>query len=432
MNLLALSINHNSAPVELREALFLQKEEIDEFINKVKGNLLTEGLIISTCNRTEIYGLPAGQEIGFDNILNFLLNQKPVPQIRNEHFKNYFSRDAVKHLFRVITGIDSMLIGDNQIYHQVKDSFLISEKNHFSGFLMKRLFDAAIKTGKRAISETDISEGAVTVSYAAVQLVEKIFSSLNKKAALVIGAGETGEIAAKHLKEKGIGKLSITNRTLEKAEKIAGNLNAKILPFGNFKEFLHEHDIVISATKSEGFILSKDDIHAMMKKRNFSPTVLMDIAVPRDIDPAAKEIDYVFYNDIDSLSIIVEQNLAKRKDEIPRVERIIEEEVSAFFNWYNSLEIAPTIKHLRDIFETIRSEEISKNKNRFNPEDQEKIEIITRRIINKILHNPTVELKKLTETGTNSDETAMKISIIRELFGMEPKSETGEEKEDNI
>jgi glutamyl-tRNA reductase len=418
MNLLALSINHNSAPVELREALFLQKEEIDEFINKAKGNILNEGLVISTCNRTEIYGLPANEEIGFDHILKFLLSRKPVSQIKNEHFKNYFSRDAVTHLFRVITGIDSMLIGDNQIYHQVKDSFLISEKNQFSGFLMKRLFDAAIKTGKRAISETEICEGAVTVSYAAVQLVEKIFSNLNKKSALVIGAGETGEIAAKHLKEKGIGKLYITNRTLERAEKVAEELNAKIIPFINFKEFLHEYDIVISATSSEGFIISKDDIRAVMKKRNFSPTVLMDIAVPRDIDPAVKEIDYVFYNDIDSLNIIVEQNLAKRVDEIPKVEKIIEEEVAAFFNWYNSLEVAPTIKNLRDIFENIRSEEISKNKNRFSPEDQEKLEIITRRIINKILHHPTIELKKLNAAGNNPDEAAMKISIIRELFGI--------------
>ncbi len=432
MNLLALSISHNSAPVELREAFFLQKEEIDEFINKAKGNLLTEGLVISTCNRTEIYGFPAGNEIGFEHVLKFLLSQKPVPQIKNEHFKNYFSKDAVNHLFRVITGIDSMLIGDNQIYHQVKDSFLISERNKFSGFLMKRLFDAAIKTGKRAISETEIREGAVTVSYAAVQLVEKIFSSLNKKSALVIGAGETGEIAAKHLKEKGIGKLYITNRTLEKAEKVAENLNAKIIPFGNFKEFLHEYDIVISATRSEGFILLKDDIQLMMKKRNYSPTVLMDIAVPRDIDPSVKDMDYVFYNDIDSLNIIVEQNLAKRKDEIPKVEKIVEEEAAAFFNWYNSLEIAPTIKNLRDIFENIRLEEINKNKNRFNPEDQEKLDVITKRIINKILHLPTVELKKLNETGNNSDEASMKISIIRDLFGIGKNSDTTDEKEDNI
>lgn len=431
MNLLALSISHNSAPVEFREALFLQKEEIDEFIAKAKGNILSEGLVISTCNRTEIYGLPAAPEISFDHILKFLLNQKPVPKIKNEHFKNYFSREAVNHLFRVITGIDSMLIGDNQIYHQVKDSFLISEKNQFAGFLMKKLFDAAIKTGKRAISESEISEGAVTVSYAAVQLVEKIFSNLSKKSALVIGAGETGEIAAKHLKERGIGKLSITNRTLERAEKIAGKLNAKIIPFADFKENLPEYDIVISATRSEGLILNKDDIQLMMKKRNFIPTVLMDIAVPRDIDPASKEIDYVFYNDIDSLNIIVEQNLAKRKDEIPKVEKIIEEEVSTFFNWYNSLEIAPTIKDLRDIFENIRSEEISKNKNRFNSEDHEKLEIITKRIINKILHNPTVELKKLTERGNNSDEAEMKISIIRELFGIGRDSAKSED-EDNI
>ncbi|HSR18817.1 MAG TPA: hypothetical protein VLM39_12065, partial [Ignavibacteriaceae bacterium] len=173
-------------------------------------------------------------------------------------------------------------------------------------------------------------------------------------------------------------------------------------------------------------------IRLMIKKRNYSPTVLMDIAVPRDIDPSVKEIDYVFYKDIDSLNIIVEQNLAKRKDEIPKVEKIVEEEAAAFFNWYNSLEIAPTIKNLRDIFENIRLEEINKNKNRFNPEDQEKLDIITKRIINKILHQPTVELKKLNETGNNSDEASMKISIIRDLFGISKNSDTPNEKEDNI
>jgi glutamyl-tRNA reductase len=288
----------------------------------------------------------------------------------------------------------------------------------FAGVLMKRVFDAAIKTGKRAISETEISEGAVTVSYAAVQLIEKIFSNISKKTALIIGAGESGELAAKHLRDRGIGRLVITNRTLERADKIARALDAEVVSFDVFKEKLHEYDIILSATSAENLILTKEDIRNSMKKRNYSSMVLMDIAVPRDIDPASKEIDYVFYHDIDSLNIIVEQNLSKRKFEVPRVEKIINEEIDVFISWYNSLEVAPTIKDLRDYFENVRADEVGKNKNRFSSEDQEKLEIITKRIINKILHQPTVELKKINEDGSSPEETAVKVSILRDIFGI--------------
>jgi glutamyl-tRNA reductase len=419
MNLLAVSISHHTAPIELREALYFGDEEIKKFVEKVKGTLFNEGLVISTCNRTEIYGIPVKSELQYSEVFDFINGVKPVNGIKQDHFKSLISQEAVTHLFEVITGIDSLLIGDNQIYHQVKDSFQLSENLHFAGFLMKRLFDSAIKTGKRAITETEISEGAVTVSYAAVQLIEKIFSNLGKKSALVIGTGESGEIAAKHLMERGIGKLAVTNRTITKAEAVAKKLNAKIIPFENFKDYIHEYDIIISATSSENLILTKDDIKTAMKKRSYANMVLMDIAIPRDIDPASKEIDYVFYNDIDSLNIIVAQNLEKRKEEIPKVQKIINEEVQNFFDWYNSLEVAPTIKSLRDYFEAVRTDEVDKNKNRFSPEDQEKLEIVTKRIINKILHHPTLELRKLTQSNNSIDETAIKMSLLRDLFGID-------------
>lgn len=314
-------------------------------------------------------------------------------------------------------------------FKQVKDSFQLTEDLNFSGVLSKRIFDAAVKTGKRAINETEISEGAVTVSFAAVQLIEKIFSNLGKKSALIIGAGETGEIAAKHLRDRNIGRLSISNRTIDRAEKLASSLNARIIPFSNFKEYINDYDIIVSATSAPELILSKEDIETAMKRRNYAPMILMDIAVPRDIDPASKKIDYVFYHDIDSLNIIVEQNLAKRRDEIPKVENIIKEELDSFIGWYNSLEATPTIKSIRDYFENIRAEEIEKNKNRFTNEDQEKLEIITKRIINKILHHPMVELKKLSGEENNRDDMATRISIIRELFGIDKSNSTDDKTE---
>jgi glutamyl-tRNA reductase len=429
MNLIGISINHRTAPVELREAVHLSDTEIRSFIQKLRGKIFAEGLIISTCNRTEVYGIPA-TEVSHSDIEYLLTSEKSASgsdgqNLKPDNFQVFSSRGAVEHLFYVITGIDSLLIGDNQIFKQVKDSFQIAEEEQFSGVLLKRVFDYAIKAGKRAITETEISEGAVTVSFAAVQLIEKIFSNISKKSALVIGAGETGEIAARHLRDRGIGKLTITNRTPEKAVALAEPVHAKVLPFANFKESLPEYDIILSATSSPDLILTREDIVAAMKKRNYESLVLMDIAIPRDIDPRVKTIDYVFYNDIDSLNIIVEQNLTKRKEEIPRVKKIVEEEADSLFSWYNSLEAAPTIRTLRDYFESIRAEEVDKNKNRFSAEDQEKLDIVTKRIINKILHQPTVELKKFAESHKNAEEAAAKISIIRELFGIDKQNGEG-------
>jgi glutamyl-tRNA reductase len=420
MNLFAISINHRTAPVELREALYLKDDEIRSFINFAKENLLNEGLVLSTCNRTEIFGIPNNNELSHDKIQNLLLNFKPSQNITEQHFQNYISRDAVKHLLSVATGVDSMLVGDNQVFKQVKDSFQIAEESHFAGYIMRRVFDAAIRAGKRAITETGISEGAVTVSYAAVQLTEKIFSNLNKKSALVIGTGETGEIAAKHLVEKGIGNLAVTNRTQEKAEALAQKLNAKVIPFNEFRDSINKHDIIISATSSPEILIRKSDIKNALRKRNNNPMILMDIALPRDIDPETKEIDYVFYHDLDSLNIIVEQNLFKRKAEIPKVEEIIEEELDNYFEWYNSLQAAPAIKDLRDLFEEIRNDEVEKNKNKFSAGDQEKLDIVTKRIINKLLHHPTIELRKADDISAGNDSKT-KIGIIRDLFGLTSK-----------
>lgn len=426
MNLIAISINHRTAPVELREAVYLKEDEIRPFINLAKDSQIKEGLILSTCNRTEIFGIPNTNETTHENFQILLLKFKQSQNITEQHFQKYFSRDAVKHLFSVATGIDSLLIGDNQVFKQVKDSFQIAEENNFAGYIMHRIFDAAIRTGKRAISETAISEGAVTVSYAAVQLTEKIFSNLSKKSALVIGTGETGEIAAKHLAEKGIGSLAVTNRTQNKAEKLVQKLNAKVIPFAEFRESIYKYDIIISATASPEILVTKDDVKNALKKRSNNPMILMDIAIPRDIDPETKKIDYVFYHDLDSLNIIVEQNLSKRKSEIPRVERIIEEELDNFWEWYNSLQAAPAIKDLRDFFEEIRIEEVEKNKNKFANEDKEKLDIVTKRIINKILHHPTIELRKTGESSGSSD-TATKIGIIRDLFGIGSQKKSGKE-----
>lgn len=418
MDILAVSVNHKTAPVELRESLHLSPEEIKVYLDELKGKYFSEGFIISTCNRTEIYGIPSASGINYLDLEKFLIERKPVGEISDDNFQKFFSCSALNHLFRVASGIDSLMVGDNQILGQVKESFQMAEEKNFAGFLMKRVFDSAARVGKRVKTETTISDGAITVSYAAIQLIEKIFSNLNKKSALVIGTGETGELAAKHLRDKGIGRLVLTNRTLSKAESVAENLSARVVPFDQFRANLHEYDIIVSATSAPEIIITQDDVKAMMKKRGQTASVFMDIAVPRDISPDIKKIDNVFYYDIDSLNIIVDQNLKKRRDEIPKVQNIITEELVAFYNWYNALEIAPTIKSLRDHFEEIRAEEVRNQINKFTDSDREKLEIITKRIVNKLLHHPTVELRKVAEQGVQSPEAMAKIAILRELFGI--------------
>jgi glutamyl-tRNA reductase len=425
MNLIGISINHRTAKVELRESLNLNVSEVKNFIKILKNNLLKEGLIISTCNRTEVIGIPYTNNISYQDLINALIQFKRFENLSDDNFEKFKFLQVIEHLFRLVSGIDSMLIGDNQIFKQVKDSFQIADEENFIGFYLKKIMDFSLRVGKRSISETAISEGAVTVSFAAVQLIEKIFANLSKKSALIIGTGETGEIASKHLRDKGVTRLALTNRTFDKAEKLAKELNTAVFPFDNFKEHLYKFDIIVSATGSQELILTKDDIQKAMKKRNLEPMVIVDIAVPRDVDPECKNLENVFYNDIDSLNIIVELNLQKRKNEIPKVEKIIYDELNNFSEWLNSLQVSPVIKSLRDKFESIKFEEVQNNINRFSVDDREKLELVTKRIINKILHQPTNEIKKLaTETNTQ-DLNRIKLSLVQELFGLNNFNEQG-------
>lgn len=424
MNIIGTSLNHRTAPIEIRESLHLSKNEIDELIPLLKERYFSEGFILSTCNRTEIFGFPKDEKTEIAEVQNFIINYKHVDGLKKTNFANFFSCGAIKHIFSVASGIDSLIIGDSQIHAQVKDSFQIATDHHFAGSILKKVFDSTVKVGKRAINETGIGEGAVSVSYAAIQVIEKIYASFENKSALVIGAGETGELAARHLRDKGIGKLAISNRTLTKAETVAEMLHAEIIPFNSIEDNLHNFDIIVSATSAEGYVISYDQIKNSIKKRRGNPIVVMDIALPRDIDPKVAKIDNVFYHDIDSLKIIVEQNLKRREKEIPKVESIIMDEMVNLFSWYNALEVVPAIKGLRDFFEEIRSEEVEKIKNKVTPEDLRKLDEMTKRLIGRLLHNPTIKLRQLAESGVNYQDVANYTYIIRDLF--ETETETAE------
>jgi len=432
MNLIGITINHKTASIELREALHLNQEESSQLISNLKRDILSEGFVLSTCNRTEVFGFPYQENISSKILYEQLLKVKHVQDIKPENVLHYFSCGAAKHIAEVTCGIDSLILGDSQILSQVKSAFSLSEDMGFTNTITRRMSEMVIHAGKRSIRETMIGEGAVTISYAAIQVVEKIFANLDKKSALVIGAGETGELAAVHLRDKNIGKITITNRTEAKSKLLAQKINGSFLPFEKYKEHLHEYDVILSATSSDNLLITKKEISKAMRNRRGAPVCLMDIALPRDIDPDSKKIDNVFYHDIDSLNIIVDNNLDRRKDEIPKIKSIINEELVGFFSWYNTLDIVPTIKSFRSFFEDIRDDELRKIKHKLNDEEFNKVEAMAKRLVGRILHNPTLQLKNLAESGTNIQEASTSAHFIKDLFKLngtthEESSEEGSE-----
>ncbi len=421
MNIFCLGINHRTAPVEIREKLWFSVNEIPNVLANLQEQQLKELVLVSTCNRTELYYVPHEGRVNSDPLWKVLAKEKGVDaSVEMKHFYSLSSVMAVKHIFSVSSGIDSMVLGDVQILNQMKEAFTIAQGVQSPGLILNRLFNTAFRVGKRARSETEIGEGAVSISYAAAELASKIFEDLTKHTALLIGAGETGELTAKHLAARNLGNLLITNRTRKRAEELAANLNGSVIDFDKLIEELTHVDIVISSVDSPSYIATANDLQKVMKHRGNKPIFLIDIGVPRNIDPKANEIDNVFLHDIDALNHIIDKNLAHRRTEVPMIQQIILDELTQFKTWYDSLEVTPTIQQLREHFEKIRYDEVKKHIHQFSKDKHEEIEILTKRILNKILHTPIVNLKNRT-TEHSPEETRTKIHILRRLFGLDRK-----------
>ncbi len=432
MSVVVFGINHRTAPLEIRETLWLSSDEVRSVITDFKAHYFSECFLVSTCNRTELYGVidekvtPSPAHV-LAELQKRFLTMKAVSVVREENIYLLQEYHAIHHLFKVASGVDSMVVGDIQILSQVKDAFAISTELKTTGMLLNRLLQATLHVAKRVRSETTITEGAVSVSYAAIELASKIFSDLSSKSALLIGAGETGELTAKHLIGKGIGTLSITNRTRSKADELAATLGGTVVDFESFLPTLSHVDIVVSSINTPNYIITKDHIRKVMKERSYRPLFIFDIGVPRNIDPHANEIDSVFVHDLDSIAKIVDQNLQKRKNELPKVNSIILDELKEFHGWRTSLQVNPTIQDLRQYFESVRNEEVLKNINRFSPENRGLVELVTKRIVNKLLHTPTTQLRN------GHDDTAelktVKLQFIRELFGLHQSRSPNDTKE---
>lgn len=418
MNIFLLGTNHKTADIEFREKLAIEPHRLPAALDSLKErDELNECLILSTCNRTEIYGIGTSPSQMDKSILDFLSRQFGLSL---EKKQNYFYRmkevDAVLHLFRVAAGLDSMVLGEPQILGQLKDAFQIAGEQGATGVILNRLLHHSFTAGKRVRSETALGAGAVSVAYAAVELAQKIFRDLSKHRVLLLGAGETGELTAKHLREKGIGKIYISNRTPEKAAKIAAALDSEAVEFSRIAEQIPQVDILIGATHAPHYLIDSPTIQKMVSARGTNPLFMIDMGVPRNFDPTINRLESVFLHNIDDLQQIVDRNLEKRRLEIPKAENILSQEVESFLEWKKSLQVTPTVVSLRKRFEELRQKELKKYRNKTTESEYKKMDMISRAVLNKVLHAPMVELRKY---GNGHPDGFLRVNVVRELFGLE-------------
>ncbi len=399
MHILLIGLNHKSAPVEIRECLAFSNEDAGEALPAVTAfSDIEEAMLISTCNRMEFLLISNNAPESAKTVKSFLAEFKKTPQHRFEEALYIYKDDeAVRHIFRVASSLDSMVVGEPQILGQIKEAYRQSNELKTSGVILNRLLHKAFSVAKRVRTETGISDHAVSISYAAVELAKKIFDDLKGKEALLIGAGEMAVLALEHLAKNGIDKIFVANRTFERAVEVADRFKGTPIRFEEIVDGLLSVDIVISSTGAPHHILTYKDVRPLMRPRRNRSLFFIDIAVPRDIDPNINRIDNVYVYDIDDLKGVIDKNVEERRKEAIRGDRIVEEGAIQFRNWFKSLEVTPTIVALRNKAETIRKAELKKTLSglkSISDNDRVAIEQLTASICNKILHDPTIFLKK--------------------------------------
>ncbi len=419
-----VGLNHKTAPVEVRERFALEKsglhplETLREEVPEVE-----EALYLSTCNRVEFLFTSKEPDRALRGLKEFLSKKTGLKQESFEpHLYTLKGSDAVRHLFRVASGLDSMVLGEPQILGQVKDAYRKAVEFRTTGPVLNRLLHKTFSVAKRVRTETGIGSHAVSVSYAAVELAKKIFGSLRGKVALLVGAGEMAELAAQHLLSAGVSKMLVANRTLSRAIELAERFGGEAYGLDELKECLLKSDIVISSTGAPGYIITKDTIKPLLRKRKMRPIFFIDIAVPRDVDPEVNALENVYVFDIDDLKQVVEENIERRKKEATRAEKIVEEEVIKFSRWLKELAVYPTIKALKAKAEEIKRRELAKtlSKVELDPEKRRAIEVLLDSVIQKLLHDPITYLK----SGYHR-EGRDAVVVVRRIFNLD--QDRGEE-----
>jgi glutamyl-tRNA reductase len=420
VHLLLVGASHRTAPVELRERLDFGSRGLDAAVRALAGReSAAEAVVISTCNRAELYVVCEQPTTAVDDLIRFIaeFHQMPAEQIR-PHLYSHIDHDVARHLFRVSSGLDSMVVGEPQILGQIKEAYGVATTVQTAGPLLNKLFHWAFGVGKRVRTETALAEGAVSVSFAAVSLAKKIFGNLGGRRVLVVGAGEMGKLTALHLKAQGVAAVVITSRTLAHAQQLAEDVGGTVAAWDTLPQALLDSDIVITSTGASTPILSKAQVKEAVPASRTRPLFLIDIAVPRDVDPRAAEIEQVFLYNIDDLQSIVRENLQKRGHEVSRAEQIVEEEVSKFATWHRSREAVPTIVALRQRFEAVRKAELERLEPKLSslpPDARSRVEDVTRLIIEKLLLQPTEQLKQVDD----KERVAQYTEALTRLFGLD-------------
>lgn len=420
MDIVLVGMNHRSAPLEVRERLAVGRHALCDVLCGLKGRTrLYECAMISTCNRVEVYGVTEESDTAVEAIGDFLSEHSGQPKSSFE--RNLYvgkQPQSVRHVFRVASGLDAMMVGEKEIVAQVKEAYEKAAQAQCIGSVLNALFQRAMKASKRVRSETRIDTGAVSVSSAAVELARKIFGDLSDKTVMIVGAGQTAEQTLEHLAQCGTGSIVASNRSFEKAQELAERFGGRAMRLDEGIEELGTVDIVVSSTAAPRTLIGKDAVRRAMKRRRNKPLFLIDIAVPRDIDGEVNRIDNVYLYNIDDLKEIAEANLRRREAEVAEGERIVGEEVGGFMAWLKSLEAAPLIRRLHERFESVRAEELRRALAQLpglSEEARAKVDWMTQRMMKRLLHNPSIRIKGVARQR----DGAATLGVVAELFGLD-------------
>ena len=422
MKLVCLGLSHKTAPVDVREVLAVARDDLSTVLQQLVGlDAIAEMLIISTCNRVEFYGVPAAGASSDDvigAITHYLCNEKQATSARiARHTFNFHGKHALEHLFLVASSLESMVVGEPQILGQVKEAYGGAIEAGTVGPVLRSVMDRALRTAKRIRTETQVAAGAISVSWVAVELARRIFSDLANCTVLVLGAGKMAELAAQNLKENGAPNVIIANRSYERALKLAEAHGWQARAFGDLPFLLERVDIVISSTGSPRFVIGPDTVDGVMRKRKYRSLFMVDIAVPRDIDPRVGDVENVYLYNMDDLEEVTRKNRDERQREVDAAREIVGSEVERYLQWQAGQAITPVITSLRKKVMAIREAELDRSEKvlRDLTEDQRKVvERMTMAMINKFLHEPTVRLKR---EGNNLDGQRL-VEAVRDLFNL--------------
>jgi glutamyl-tRNA reductase len=418
MEIVLVGLNHRTAPVEVRERVSFTGEQAQQAAAELRASgILEETLVLSTCNRSEIYGVPPEDVKKSATVLASYLSSfhEVAPDALSASLYHHYDRDAVRHLYRVSSGLDSMLLGEAEILGQVREAYRVAHGQGRTGPVLNRLFQGALEVGKRVRSETELGMRPMSVASAGVKLAERIFGKLNERCALVLGAGTIGEQVVSQLRDREVGRLYVMNRSQEKAAQLAREFGGKVIPWGEWDQSLALPDVIVSSVASEEPVLLGDTVKQAMVARKNRALLVMDLGVPRNVDPALVDLYNVYLFNLDDLTEVVRQNRAAREEEIPRAENIVDEHVMKFLSWQASVELVSLLDVLRTRVKEERAaflRERMEMLTHFRPEEREKMELLMDELLEKMLMQPAEKLrgeKKLRKKIQNVD-------ALRDLF----------------